>query len=542
MARTWTRRATGAGRAASALALIAGALAGCQGCQQAGAPCATSAQCLESEVCVEGICRQACNSDLDCLGRESCQSGACMPRGDAGAGDAGAGDAGAGDASAADRNDRDRLATDRAAPPEAGPDAAFVDGAAAGDLARPDTAAADRWRPDVSRPDATGDIAVLPDAWRPDLAEPDTTLPDTTLPDTGAADLPSPDAAGCWYHDALRMRWPLTIANPTAETIADFPVLLRLDCAVVACSLFGPNGADLRVADDSCQLLPHEIELWDTDGESLIWLRAPLIEPGGSSARIYLYGDVGTSPSILPLLPASDVWSNGYQGVYHLGAAVTDSSPLANHGTGSGSGTTDQVAGAVGLGRRFKGGQAIRLEDSQPLLQDVDGATVGLWLNLNPMATARQIVLGISVGSSTPTASSRMQLQESDSGVGNVTVRRLDSDPDEPLAVWSALTRGTFHHVVLRVRYREPRLYVYIDGVQTSSDALTHLSPGSTSDTPSRNAALGAQDDGSAPFLVGILDEVRFSGVARSAGWIALEYLSQQAPGIVSIGPAEAAP
>jgi len=78
--------------------------------------------------------------------------------------------------------------------------------------------------------------------------------------------------------------------------------------------------------------------------------------------------------------------------------------------------------------------------------------------------------------------------------------------------------------------------------VVSISPMTRRVPPGPTADTASRNAALGAQDDLSEISFLGILDEVRISNVARSDAWIALDHLSQQAPGIVTVGAIEVAP
>ena len=63
-----------------------------------------------------------------------------------------------------------------------------------------------------------------------------------------------------------------------STTLANFPVLVRLaanspsgfayaDCAA--------DGSDIRFADADGDLIPHEIDTWKTDGESLIWVQVP---------------------------------------------------------------------------------------------------------------------------------------------------------------------------------------------------------------------------------------------------------------------------
>ena len=101
-----------------------------------------------------------------------------------------------------------------------------------------------------------------------------------------------------------------------STTLTNFPVLVRLSVAngfdYGACLL--PNGGDLRFADASGNLLASEIDTWNTNGTSLVWVKIPLLN---SATQIKaLYGTATPGPS-----NRRDVWSNGYEGVWPLGDA-----------------------------------------------------------------------------------------------------------------------------------------------------------------------------------------------------------------------------
>ncbi len=75
-----------------------------------------------------------------------------------------------------------------------------------------------------------------------------------------------------------------TVSGYTGSTpLADFPVLVRLsatspsgfdyaDCA--------SDGSDIRFSDEDGNLIPHEIDTWDTTGESLVWVKLPELDAG----------------------------------------------------------------------------------------------------------------------------------------------------------------------------------------------------------------------------------------------------------------------
>ena len=61
-------------------------------------------------------------------------------------------------------------------------------------------------------------------------------------------------------------------------SLTDFPVLIRLSAALndfkySACKVL--NGGDLRFADADGNLLASEIDTWDVNGESLVWVKVP---------------------------------------------------------------------------------------------------------------------------------------------------------------------------------------------------------------------------------------------------------------------------
>ena len=115
----------------------------------------------------------------------------------------------------------------------------------------------------------------------------------------------------------------ITVSGYTGEsTLTNFPVLVKLsegapvgfdyaDCAA--------DGADIRFAAADGLVLPHEIESWDTNGTSYVWVRVPCI--AGTTTQISLY--YGADSSGLPVVTASDVWSR-YAAVFHGGTAIVD--------------------------------------------------------------------------------------------------------------------------------------------------------------------------------------------------------------------------
>lgn len=64
--------------------------------------------------------------------------------------------------------------------------------------------------------------------------------------------------------------------------LTDFQVLVRLSADIEGFSYSDfrqDNGADLAFLDGDKNLLAHEIDTWNTEGESLVWVKIPTFQP-----------------------------------------------------------------------------------------------------------------------------------------------------------------------------------------------------------------------------------------------------------------------
>ena len=123
---------------------------------------------------------------------------------------------------------------------------------------------------------------------------------------------------------AFSWRIPVTVSGYTGEsTLTDFPVLVTL--AADAPSGFdyakcAADGSDLRFADADGNLLSHEIETWDANGTSFVWVKLPALAGTATSFSAY-FGTNGVSA--LPEVLSTNVWSR-YAAVFHGGATIAD--------------------------------------------------------------------------------------------------------------------------------------------------------------------------------------------------------------------------
>lgn len=188
------------------------------------------------------------------------------------------------------------------------------------------------------------------------------------------------------------------------SALTDFPALIRLSAALnefdySKCA----GGANLRFADADGNLIPHEIDTWDPSGTSLVWVKVPSLA-NGTVIKVY-YGYIGSGTQ--PAVTASDVWSNGYVGVWHMGAAAgiytqTDSTANAlaltcanyeHEGVTSYSGVavgTEGVVGkAVAFDRNEKHYGAFYYRDYAPhKLAGLGAFTIEAWSRYDDSASA----------------------------------------------------------------------------------------------------------------------------------------------------------
>jgi len=164
--------------------------------------------------------------------------------------------------------------------------------------------------------------------------------------------------AGILNEDIFTRRMPVKFTGYTGTSaLTNFPVLVRLSTDIPDFDYeeFYAGGTDLRFADQDGLELDHEVDTWDTDGTSLVWVRIPELT---DETEIYAYWGSGVS-EYGPSQSDGSVWNSGdYFGVWHLNesAAALDSSGNALHGTLHN--TSPVAAGRLGAARQISDGAA----------------------------------------------------------------------------------------------------------------------------------------------------------------------------------------
>jgi biopolymer transport protein ExbB len=320
-----------------------------------------------------------------------------------------------------------------------------------------------------------------------------------------------PAVSQAWWNDEWAFRKPITLDQAALglPALSDPPpVLVRLHPGnFTFFSDVLPEGADIRfVAGDDKTPLKHHIEKFDPlNGMALIWVEAPKAAAASGvtpvAGQIWMYYG---NPQAGQGSDSGGTYDRNYALVWHFDeqGAPRDATAHANQTAGF-SALPDRAA-IIGAGARFDGTGSIQVTPSGSLAISPDqGWSFSAWLRID--APQHDVYI--------------LQAQDGEHALilgvdGAALYVNFDG---AAVASATPLTTGTWHHVALAAGTGQLKLY--LDGAETGSAAavLPVSQPAVT---------VGAAADGGHA-LVGELDEVTISNVARSAVWISAQMRAQ---------------
>ncbi|MBP7935509.1 MAG: DUF2341 domain-containing protein [Phycisphaerae bacterium] len=293
-----------------------------------------------------------------------------------------------------------------------------------------------------------------------------------------------------------------------ATPLAEFPVLVTLTPDKVDnYAGFAADGSDIRFTNkDQTALLPYEIERWDAAGTSLIWVKVPQLD---QATTVWMHWN---NPGVPAGQDAEGVWTAGYLAVYHFADEATVIDSTANDHDGTIYNSTS-ATGRLGLGRGFNGTDAY-VDLNASFLSNLAEFTVSGWIA--PEAAA--------FGDRMPLFGQNDLIEFGFHGGANLQAWVSAGGTWPGINVPYAYNTGEWHYVVMTGNATS--LVIYLDGVEAGQVALENITnQGSSGDTAKIGTgvidAIGADTNG---WYSGLVDEIRFSGVARSAEWVAAEY------------------
>lgn len=327
-----------------------------------------------------------------------------------------------------------------------------------------------------------------------------------------------------WWNEQWPSRMRIDVSlESTSIDAHDVPVVIRLEGSAADGAFLDSDGSDLRfVSPDGVTLLPHEIELWQPEQGSVLWVELPTLERGAGSLYVYFGAQEAN-------VPAPSAWGEGFAGVWHL-SGLQDSGPGKHHaGNGGGSSTSGRFAGAWKLaadGQHLDAGMGSALW----LMGD---ATLSLWVRADELSDRHALISRSSGGGGPPhntayqlevDAQGRLSLRW-ERGQGNEVVV---SAPDE-----TRIAVGAWHHVAAVRDIQGGTVTFFLDGIATA--------PIPFADPPQGGAEtetwIGAEA-GTGRSFIGIIDEVRVAAVAHSPSFIRAQALAGDAA-VVTLGPVE---
>jgi hypothetical protein len=179
------------------------------------------------------------------------------------------------------------------------------------------------------------------------------------------------------------------VVNTTAnganisESLAGFPLLVRLDSTTLNFSEVLADGADLRFSTVSGVKLHYEIESWDiSKKEAAVWVLVDTIKALDTTELIMYWGNA-KAPNFSNGAAVFDT-VHGFAGVWHMkidGGLVRDATAFANHGTPKLFDGNESVAGCIGLALSAdKSGNYVVVAD-KPELRLRSSLTISVWVH-----------------------------------------------------------------------------------------------------------------------------------------------------------------
>ncbi len=326
-------------------------------------------------------------------------------------------------------------------------------------------------------------------------------------------------------------RIKLTFTNTAqARDLVNFPLLVVLNSSRIDYAFTQDAGQDIRFVDaDGVAVLAHEIERWDESGTSYVWVKVPKIDRLSNTDFIWMYYG---NPSAVDSQDPGNVFTDTYRMVYHLeedpsatGGVIRDSTANGFHGMNQG---TAGAQGFIANALEFEGtNQFVNLGTEIAVINEVSAATVSALVRPDTIGGDGG-VLGLSGGrGGLPEVNPRVAISRHGSNV-EVSSGSLDdgSDLNRVSSTSDPFSEGTWSYVAAVVDYANDEITIYINGVPRVDSSSVDFANSSTPNTNSASCALGSNVDGTSSFFDGLIDEVRVAATARTAEWIAAQYLS----------------
>ena len=299
-------------------------------------------------------------------------------------------------------------------------------------------------------------------------------------------------------------------------TINNFQALVKLsdgDDYGFSYAEAAADGSDLWFEDADGNVIPHEIDTWDTSGSSFVWVRIPQLS--GTNTKITMHwGDAAEKKTT-----GQNTWY-GFAGVWHMNATGTESEPdAAANGLAAvpyiTSGTANisrDANGMVGAGRKNVQNANLKVSSYANLITQPAQFSVSGWFKMSTADTFPRIFAGH------PNTSDRTywELWRENAATLKATGNGSSKAPS-----WSVNLSDGWHYLTLV--YNNTSATLFDNGVSKNSGTVntprhsTFFSIGGIGTTASRS-------------FVGTFDEVRMYNGVMTGDRVAADYKTMTAP------------
>ena len=319
------------------------------------------------------------------------------------------------------------------------------------------------------------------------------------------------------------------------KTATDLPVLVRLSTAIEGFSYddIAADKSDIAFGTDDGSTItpyPYEIDTWNPNGESLIWVKVPSI--AASTAFNMYYGN-GVSVANTP----STVWS-GYKAVWHMNEASGNAVDASGNGLNAvpsknsgyaGDPLVDMVGadGLFGLARiNATDATQKRTYLSVPAYHMTDSGkfTVSGWFRMTDPKKGYARLF-----SSKKKYNDTYGFEIECAQASAVKISPRGASSTAPSVTIPSLVDDWVH---LSFVYDSTTVYVYANGALAGSGSVAAPNEQYT-------MSIGSNSDGSEWSLYGKYDEVRLMDGAASADRAAIEYAMMADAANLAYGAAE---
>ena len=329
-----------------------------------------------------------------------------------------------------------------------------------------------------------------------------------------------------------------------ADTVTDFVVMVRLDSDRIDYDHAAPDGSDLRFFSDEGARLPHDVELWQPGGVSVVWVKVPSMDATGGTFAMRYGGDfISTAEDAGP----TEVWSD-YVSVFHMGDAVDADPAVADARTDVLGGTAVDVdesgAGFIGRAIEFGGGSSEIDLGTRPdwHVQEGETRTFSAWF-ARTFTSAKEMVIGgtrgvgpggeCCSGWSTIILNDQFANLRNDMAAGNCCLGTMEAMNTMPRALPGGEADVDWHFVVAVMDRGADINAHYLDANLEDSVVFASTLEMLEGDPKIGRSSSNANDDTA---FVGLIDEVRLASFATSQARVSLRFDSERDQ-LLTFGP-----